>query len=62
VRKECLKEALINEELHGIFGGLSHRERNAAERKMKKLGLTLDQWLDLEGKYGKTDNNSEQRS
>jgi hypothetical protein len=62
VRKECLKEALVNEELHGIFGGLSHRERNAAERKMKKLGLTLDQWLDLEGKYGKTDNNSEQRS
>jgi hypothetical protein len=44
------------------FGGLSHRERNAAERKMTKLGLTLDQWLDLEGKYGKTDNNSEQRS
>ena len=62
VRKDCLKEALINKELHGIFGGLSHRERNAAERKMKKLGLTLDQWLDLEGKYVKTDNNSEQRS
>ena len=62
VRKECLKEALINEEMHGIFGGLSHRERNAVERKMRKQGLTLDEWLELEGKYGKTDDNTEQRS
>lgn len=62
VRKECLKEAILNDELHGIFGGLSHRERNAAQRKIKKLGLTLDQWLDLEGKHGKTNNDSEQGS
>ena len=62
VRKECLKEALVNEELHGIFGGLSHLERNAVERKMRKQGVTLDEWLELEGKYGKADDNSEQGS
>lgn len=45
VRKECLKEAIQNEELHGIFGGMSHRERNALKRKYTKQGLTLDQWL-----------------
>ena len=55
-------EALVNEELHGIFGGLSHLERNAVERKMRKQGVTLDEWLELEGKYGKADDNSEQGS
>jgi WhiB family redox-sensing transcriptional regulator len=62
VRKECLKEAILNEELHGIFGGLSHRERNAAQRKMKKHNLTLDEWLNMEGKYVKTDDDTEQGS
>lgn len=46
VRKECLKEAIKNDELHGIFGGMSHRERNAMKRKYEKLGLTLDEWLE----------------
>jgi len=58
VRKECLKEAINNNELHGIFGGLSHRERNAAERKFKKQGLTLDEWIEQGGKYGKTGDGS----
>jgi len=50
VRKDCLREAIINDELHGIFGGMSHRERNAAKRKYKKKGLTLDEWLDQQEK------------
>ena len=60
VRQECLKEAIMNEEQHGIFGGMSHRERNAVSRKLNKQNITLDEWLKKEGgKYGKTKNNSE---
>jgi hypothetical protein len=34
---------------------MSHRERNAVERKIKKQGITLDEWLEKEGrKYGQT--------
>jgi hypothetical protein len=34
---------------------MSHRERNAAQRKFTKKGLTLDEWLEKEGsKYGQT--------
>ena len=36
VRKECLWDAVRREEPHGIWGGLSHRERNALIRKWKK--------------------------
>jgi hypothetical protein len=55
VRQECLKEAILVSEQHGIFGGMSHRERNAVERKIKKQGITLDEWLEKEGrKYGQT--------
>ena len=59
VRKECLKEAIVNDELHGIFGGMSHRERNAAQRKYKKQGLTLDEWINKDGKYRETSHTSE---
>jgi len=45
VKDKCLKEAIKDDELHGIFGGMSHRERNALKRKYTKQGLTLDQWL-----------------
>jgi WhiB family redox-sensing transcriptional regulator len=45
VRKQCLKEAIVTDELHGIFGGMSHRERNAMKRKYTKLGYSLDEWL-----------------
>ena len=48
VRKQCLSEAVNNDELHGIFGGMSHRERNAMKRKYEKQGLTLDEWLEKE--------------
>lgn len=34
VREECLSYADANDERHGIWGGLSERER----RKLKKLG------------------------
>ena len=59
VRKECLKEAILNDELHGIFGGMSHRERNASQRKYKKQGLTLDQWLNKGDKYGEAKDTGE---
>ena len=36
VRKECLWSAIEQDELHGIWGGLSHRERNALVRKWQK--------------------------
>lgn len=36
VRKECLWQAISNDEQHGIWGGLSHRERNALVRKWQK--------------------------
>lgn len=35
-QKECLWDAVKREEPHGIWGGLSHRERNALIRKWKK--------------------------
>jgi WhiB family redox-sensing transcriptional regulator len=36
VREECLWDAVSRDEPHGIWGGLSHRERNALIRKWKK--------------------------
>ena len=36
VREECLWDAVERDEPHGIWGGLSHRERNALIRKWKK--------------------------
>lgn len=36
VLKDCLWDAISREEPHGIWGGLSHRERNALIRKWKK--------------------------
>lgn len=36
VRKECLWDAMSRDEPHGIWGGLSHRERNALLRKWQK--------------------------
>jgi WhiB family redox-sensing transcriptional regulator len=36
VRKDCLWDAISRDEPHGIWGGLSHRERNALIRKWKK--------------------------
>jgi WhiB family redox-sensing transcriptional regulator len=36
VRTQCLWDAVERDEPHGIWGGLSHRERNAQVRKWKK--------------------------
>lgn len=45
VRLDCLLYAENNNEQYGIWGGLSHRERNALRRKAEKHGKTLEQWL-----------------
>jgi len=60
VRRECLVEAIKNDELHGIWGGLSHRERNAMVRKYTDAGMTLEDWLDRPNAL-KTPKNSKQK-
>lgn len=49
VRKECLWDAIQRDEPHGIWGGLSHRERNALTRKWKKVNkktkITLEEYI-----------------
>jgi hypothetical protein len=47
VRKQCLLYADANDDTHGIWGGMSHRERNALTRKAKKAGLTLKEWVEI---------------
>lgn len=44
VRLICLGDAFAREELFGIFGGLSHRERNALKRKADASGTP---WQEL---------------
>lgn len=46
VRNQCLKGAIERDEEHGIFGGYSHRERNALVRKLNRKGITLDEYLE----------------
>lgn len=46
VRVQCLLEADANDEVHGIWGGMSHRERNALKRKAAKKGMTLKQIIE----------------
>ena len=36
VRLQCLWYAVETDEVHGIWGGMSHRERNALVRKWRK--------------------------
>lgn len=43
VRIQCLMAADKDEEVHGIWGGMSHRERNALKRKAKKMKTTLEE-------------------
>lgn len=45
VRLQCLLYADKIDEQHGIWGGLSHRERNALKRKAAKVGLSLEEWV-----------------
>jgi len=53
VRLQCLLYADSMDEQHGIWGGLSHRERNALKRKAAKVGLTLKEWVEKNGVKGK---------
>lgn len=50
VRLKCLLYSEEMDEQHGIWGGLSHRERNALKRKAAKVGLSLEGWLEKHGK------------
>lgn len=48
VRQECLWDAVKSDEQHGIWGGLSHRERNALVRKWQrkyKGTMTLKEYI-----------------
>jgi len=45
VRKQCLLYAENMDDQHGIWGGMSHRERNALKRKAAKHGKTLAEWI-----------------
>lgn len=45
VRVQCLLYAESIDEQHGIWGGLSHRERNALRRKAQSKGMTLEEWV-----------------
>jgi WhiB family redox-sensing transcriptional regulator len=53
VRLNCLWQAVYTDELHGIWGGLSHRERNALLRKWQrkyKKTMTLKEFIFLHNK------------
>lgn len=50
VRIQCLLAADKNDEVHGIWGGMSHRERNALKRKADKKGLTLEEIVKTPGR------------
>ena len=48
VQKQCLWDAVSRDEPHGIWGGLSHRERNALIRKWQKSHkrkMTLQEFI-----------------
>ena len=48
VRQRCLWQAINTDEQHGIWGGMSHRERNALVRKWQrnyKHEMTLKEFV-----------------
>lgn len=55
-RADCLWDAISRDEPHGIWGGYSHRERNAILRKWQRSyskTMTLKDYVfSLGGKYG----------
>lgn len=56
VRQECLWYAVSSDEQHGIWGGMSHRERNALVRKWQKQfksKMTLKEYIFQLEKKGK---------
>lgn len=46
VRKECLIWAIHTDEEHGIWGGMSHRERNALVRKAEAEGENYQDYIE----------------
>jgi WhiB family redox-sensing transcriptional regulator len=58
VRKDCLLSAINEDQQHGIFGGLSHRERNALVRKYNRKyqhDMDLEEFIltvDTRAQYG----------
>ena len=49
VRAECLLTAIRDDEQHGIWGGMSHRERNALVRKWRRQfqsTMTLEEYVE----------------
>lgn len=47
VRLDCLIYADYEDEQHGIWGGLSHRERSALKRKAIRSGKSFEEWVRL---------------
>lgn len=47
VRKECLLDAVQTDELHGIWGGMRHRERNALVRRWQRADTSqsFSEWV-----------------
>lgn len=48
VLNQCLWYAIDSDEVHGIWGGMSHRERNALVRKWRRLykdKMTLEEYV-----------------
>lgn len=47
VRYYCLLEGLTEDEDHGIWGGMSHRERNAFLRRKTREApdMSLEEWV-----------------
>jgi hypothetical protein len=65
VRAHCLWGAITDDEQHGIFGGLSHRERNALVRKWQKQyknTMTLKEYVFQLNQKGKSWQSSSQTS
>lgn len=61
VRNICLWDAVSREEQHGIWGGLSHRERNALVRKWQKQyrsKMTLKEFILKVNSKGKINGNT----
>ena len=46
VRRECLLWAIRTNEEHGLWGGMSHRERNALVRQTERKGLDIVEVID----------------
>ena len=60
VRQRCLWQAINTDEQHGIWGGMSHRERNALVRKWQKKykqQMTLKEFIFQEKENGNGNSN-----